>query len=408
MSNQTTSNNSTTRQPGVISGVLLVAGTCVGAGMLALPVATGLAGFVPALFVNVLCWLFMLCTGLLFMEATLWMSEGANVLSMAERFFGKAGKAVGGLLFLFLYYCLLVSYISGGAPLFFKVLPAGLETSKFVAYGAFALVFGVIVFLGSHIVNRVNWILMIGLILSFILLVAIGSSEIQASFLERKNWALSLAAGPILFSAYGYHNIVPSLAIILKRNATKLRWAIVFGTLIPFIAYTLWQWMIIGSLSEQQIMTTAEQGIPITQTLQSITGHPLVSIMGAFFGFFALVTSFLGVSLSMVDFFADGLSVSREGWHRLLLCLIVFIPPTLFAAANPGIFIEAIGIAGGFGEAILNGFFPIAMVWVGRYYLNLPSAYRLPGGKALLVILTLFTALIFGLEAHHLFFGGAL
>lgn len=99
-----------------LSATLLIAGTCIGAGMLALPLVTGLAGFWPAMAVNSLCWLFMLCTGLLFLETTLWMEDGANVLSMAERFFGVSGKVVAGVAFLFLYYCLMVAYLAGARP----------------------------------------------------------------------------------------------------------------------------------------------------------------------------------------------------------------------------------------------------------------------------------------------------
>jgi len=35
----------------LLGGMLLVAGSCIGAGMLALPILTGLAGFIPSLFV---------------------------------------------------------------------------------------------------------------------------------------------------------------------------------------------------------------------------------------------------------------------------------------------------------------------------------------------------------------------
>ncbi|MES2272690.1 MAG: aromatic amino acid transport family protein, partial [Chlamydiota bacterium] len=52
----------------VFGGTLLVAGTSIGAGMLALPVVTASGGFLPALFVYFLCWLFMTCTGLLLLE----------------------------------------------------------------------------------------------------------------------------------------------------------------------------------------------------------------------------------------------------------------------------------------------------------------------------------------------------
>ena len=125
--------------------------------------------------------------------------------------------------------------------------------------------------------------------------------------------------------------------------------------------------MIIGTLSLDNIIGTHFFGEPITETLQRVTDNPRVVLLSQYFGFFALITSFLGVSLSMVDFIADGLGLNREGLSRFGLCLIVFFPPTIFAFTNPGIFIQAIGIAGGFGEAILNGLLPIAIVWVGRY-----------------------------------------
>jgi len=70
----------------------------------------------------------------------------------------------------------------------------------------------------------------------------------------------------------------------------------------------------------------------------------------------------------------------------------------------PGIFIEAIGVAGGYGEAILNGLLPIAIVWVGRYWMKLPSEYSLFGGRTMLIMLALFTLLIIGIETHHLLF----
>jgi len=340
-----------------LSGILLIGGTSIGAGMLALPIMTGMAGFFPGMLINATCWLFMLATGLLFLEVTLWMEEGANVLSMTKRFLGPVGRVIGGFSYIFLYYCLMVAYLAGGTPLLTNALESfvGMAPTGLSGYLLFAGGFGLIVFLGARVVDRVNWILMISLILSYVLLMGTGSSEVQIGFLLRKDWGLTLFAAPILFSAYGYHNIIPTVTSYLKRDIKKLRLALILGTSFPFLVYTLWQWMIIGSLSPEQIALAANEGIPATHMLQGITGSAWVSLFGGYFGFFALVTSFLGVSLSMIDFFADGLKVSREGISRLFLSLLVFLPPAIFAAAYPGIFIKALSLAGGFGEAILNG-----------------------------------------------------
>lgn len=388
-----------------LSGILLVMGTCIGAGMLALPVVTGMAGFLPAIAVNLLCCLFMMATGLLFLEAILWLPDGANVLSLANYFLGATGKIIGGISFLFLYYCLEVSYCAGGAPAFAIVIHqlTGWKIEGLPSYLLFTFVFGLIVYLGARAINRINWLLMAGLFITFFFLIGIGSTQVDNRLLYRADWSLSLAATPVLFGAYGYHNLLPSLSTYLRRHITFLRLSIIFGTLLPFLIYSIWQWMIIGTLTLEQIQGADNRGEPVTQTLQMIVGHPWLSLFGEFFGFFALVTSFLGVSLSMVDFLGDGFNLQRrEGLNRLLLCLAVFIPPALFAASHPHIFIEAIGIAGGYGEAILNGLLPIAMVWVGRYTLNMPSEYTVSGGRPLLILLLVITLIIMGIETHHL------
>ena len=76
----------------------------------------------------------------------------------------------------------------------------------------------------------------------------------------------------------------------------------------------------------------------------------------------------------MVDFFADGLKMQRHGWKRGILSFITFFPPLILVMIYPTIFDKALGIAGGIGEAILNGLIPIALVWVGCFHKGLKMA----------------------------------
>ncbi len=347
-----------------LGGALLIAGTCIGAGMLAILIATGMSGFFPAIFVNTVCWLFMLATGLLFLEATLWMPDGANVISMSGRFLGPVGKWLGGFFFLFLYYNLMVSYIAGGAPLVIEAVRQLTGFQMDVAWGffIFPLVLASVLLAGAWFVDKVNWVLMFSLILSYILLIGTGAGDVNPSLLLKKNWKLSLFAMPILFSAYGYHNIIPSISTYLGRNRNHLRLAVILGTTLPFVVYFIWQWLIMGSVPPKYLEHAASQGIPANTILAQVTGKAWVGSIALFFGFFAIVTSLLGVSLSMIDFMGDGFGMGRKGFQRLALTILVFGPPAAFAYNNPEIFIEALGIAGGFGEAFLNGLLPIALV----------------------------------------------
>ncbi|MBS0622486.1 MAG: tyrosine transporter [Verrucomicrobia bacterium] len=389
----------------ILSGALFVAGTSVGAGMLALPFVTGIAGFWPAMSINCLCWLFMLCTGLLFLEVTLWMPDGANLLSMAYRFLGRWGWIVAGCGFLYLYYCLLVAYFSGGSALwgeaFLQIF--GLHMSPHLALVSFAGIFALIVFLGTWVSDKLNFALMAGLIISYLLLVGVGSSEVMLENLAGKGrWGLAFLAIPTVFSAYGYHNVIPSISTYLKRDAHKLRLAIVIGTSIPFIVFAVWQWLIIGTVPTALLEITRDAGESIAQPLSQVVQNRWVPTLTRYFALFAIQTSILGVGISMVDFLGDGTGIRRKGLGRLLLAIMVFFPPFLFAYFDPTLFFKALHYAGVFGEAVLNGFFPVMMVWVGRYRCHLTSDYQLPGGRWLLSLLLAITFGIIGFEIMQL------
>lgn len=387
-----------------VSGTLLIAGTTTGAGMLGIPLITAKAGFLPAVVITTAVWLFMLATGYLFLEATLWMPEGANVLSMSRRFLGRGGKFIAGGAFLFLYYCLMIAYFAAGAPIFMAGM--GLTLLGTWGYLIFGVIFGGIVVLGLKAVDRINYLLMAAMFLSYFALIGGGIPSISWEKFTRKDWLEAFLAAPILFSAFGYHNIIPSLTSYFGRNVKVLRRSLFWGTLIPFFIYLLWQWLIIGIVPLPAIEEALAKGQPATQALQSLTGYPWIMQTGQFFAFFALTTSMLGVAFSMVDFLGDGLKMRRTGSSRIFLCLLVFLPPFIFSAIDPAIFVLAISFAGGFGEAFLNGLLPIALVWIGRYHRKLESQPQLFGDKKLLILLFSAALSVVAFEIIFLIQGG--
>ncbi|WP_369016672.1 aromatic amino acid transport family protein, partial [Chlamydia pneumoniae] len=71
----------------VLGGSLLIAGSAIGAGVLAVPVLTAKGGFFPATFLYIVSWLFSMASGLCLLEVMTWMKESknpVNMLSMAE------------------------------------------------------------------------------------------------------------------------------------------------------------------------------------------------------------------------------------------------------------------------------------------------------------------------------------
>lgn len=388
----------------VISGTFLIAGTMIGAGMLGIPLVTGVSGFWPGILVTTIVWFFMYCTGLLFLEVTLWMPDGSNVLSIAGRFFGRGGRLISGGMFIFLYYCLMIAYFAAGAPLLADAFSiVGFNVTGWEMFALFGFVFGGIVAIGPKSIDRVNIIMSVAMIAAWFTLIGSGGDEVDSVRLKFTKWPAMLMAMPVLFSAFGFHNVIPSLCTYLKRDKKSLRFAVFWGSFLPLIVYIVWQWLVIGAVPQEILSKTLEEGTPITTAFGAVTGNPMFVMVGRFFAFFAIVTSTLGVAFSMVDFLGDGFKVEeRKGLSRVALTLLTFIPPFVLSTLNPGIFTTALGVAGGFGEAFLNGLLPIGLLWVGKYTWKLKADLNWLENKGILTFLTLYALFVVILEVIHL------
>ncbi len=378
-----------------ISAVFLIAGTCIGGGMLALPVATGISGFIPSTLIMTLCWLAMTASALLLLEVNLWMKEGAHVITMASTILGPVGKFVSWCVYLFISYASIVAYTAAGGSLVINGADNlfHLHLSKEWGCLLFIVFFGGIIYLGNRIVGRVNTILFVAMIVAYFALVATGISEVKREFLEHMHWPTSFLAVPLLLTTFSFQTMLPSLTPYLKRNAWALRWAIIGGTTLTFIVYLIWQWLVLGIIpvsGPNSLIKALEVGEPITQFLREHVQSPWVSVIAEYFAFFALVTSFLGMALGLFDFLSDGLKIPNKGKGKIFLSLLIIVPTFIFAAYFERIFLLALDTSGGFGDSILNGIMPVLMVWVGRYILKFPDDYRTPGGKPLLIVVLAF------------------
>ncbi len=388
----------------VISGTFLIAGTMIGAGMLGIPLVTGVSGFWPGIAITTIVWFFMYCTGLLFLEVTLWMPDGSNVLSIAGRFFGKGGRLISGGMFVFLYYCLLIAYFAAGAPLLGDAFSSlGLSFTGWEMFAVFGIIFGAIVAIGPKSIDRVNIMMSVAMIAAWFILIGSGGGEVEPARLKFIKWPAMFMAMPVLFSAFGFHNVIPSLCTYLKRDKRSLRFAVFWGSFLPLIVYIVWQWLVIGVIPQEALAKTLEEGTAITAAFGSVTGNPTFVTVGRFFAFFAIVTSTLGVAFSMVDFLGDGFKIEeRKGLRWVGLTLLTFIPPFILATLNPGIFTMALGIAGGFGEAFLNGLLPIGLLWVGKYIWKLKADLNWLENRGVLSFLILYALFVVALEVIHL------
>lgn len=366
--------------------ILLIAGCCIGAGMLGLPVISALAGFKPSMAMFVLSWLFMTTSALLLLEVNIWFSTEVSLISMAGRTLGIGGKLISWLCFLFLFYALGVAYIAGGGELAANFVQefANISIPNWVGSFVISLLFGLFVYLGTRAVDLFNRLLMAGLITTYLLLVVLGAPHVKSENLQYVNWKSAGFVLPVMIISFGFHNLIPSLSTYLQWDIKRLRLAIISGSALALGIYILWEWLILGLVPVNRngnIQQVLSEGEMATQFLKDAAGSSWVLNVTQYFAFFAIVTSFLGNSLSFVDFLADGLNIRKTQLGKLFLCFLVIIPPFIFSLIYPHIFLSALNYAGAFGAVILFGILPALMVWSGRYYKNLGQMHLVPGGK---------------------------
>ncbi len=375
--------------PRVISGSFIVAGTAIGAGMLGIPFVTANAGFSGACLVTIAVWLFMVITGLLFMEITLQMPRGSNILSITKYYLGSRASFFAGVMFLFLYYCFMTAYFAGSAPLFQSIISQcfGLQISPPVATLIFSILFSLIIYAGIKTVDRFNWVLMTGMVLFYFALIGVGFQGKSLSIDYSLKIMPMIGAVPILFGAFGYHNVIPSLCDYLEKDKKSLYLSIVIGTSITLIVYLIWQGFILSNVKPEVIAETLKEGKNPIHALQRMAPGAKILTFATYFSFCALATSVLGVGLSLVDFIRDGFSLRKKNISRISLIFLAFLPPLFLCLTDPTIFYTALGWAGGFGESFLNGMLPILLVWTGRYVMNEAGIYKAPGEKVMLSLL---------------------
>lgn len=383
----------------LLGSILLIVGTSIGAGMLALPIATAQLGFAGSLILLFVCWFVMTAGAFLILEVNLWMPTNSNINTMARHTVGPIGQIVSWLAFLSLLYSLLCAYIGGGSDLFRNLLEtAGINVPASLAIVTFTFIFGSVVYLGIKSVDYVNRGLMFVKFGAYFLLVillmpVVSSAKLAVGDLHHLTSATAIT---VTITSFGFAAIVPSLRIYFAGDTHNLKKAIIIGSVIPLICYIAWDIAIMGVIPHQGLMAILHSDSStsdLVNTLSETAANPSITIFIQLFTSICVLTSFLGVSLCLTDFWADALQLEKKGSSNLIIMAATFLPPLLVVLFFPNIFVTALKYAGIYCMVLLV-LLPTWMVWAGRYHRKHKNGFRVPGGKPLLVVLFLISIII--------------
>lgn len=357
-----------------IGATLIITGTAVGAGMLAIPLVMASLGVWTASALLIFCWAVMLYTALQFLEVNLAFPKNSSFSTMASKTLGPVGSVITWVTICLLLYALCAAYITGGSALLGPLLSLPHDLSVII----FTVFFGVFVFLGTRSVDYLNRVLMFIKLGAFFILAGLALPHVNASFLAGHPDSKSiLMALPVLMTSFGFHPVIPSIRLYIGDRPVRLRWIIISGCTLPLIIYLLWVFSTLGVLPNQgpdSLKTLVAQGGSVGEmvsALQHYLHNGKIEFFVNLFTDVAVTTSFLGVALGLFDFMLDGFKVSASQWvGRSMTWLLVFGIPALIALFYPQGFVKILSCAGIF-VAILLLILPSWMVFKLRKKLNL-------------------------------------
>lgn len=390
------------KKPSVLGGTMIIAGTAIGAGMLALPTISAGMWIWWSLGLMVITWLMMLLSSQAILEVNLNYNPGASFHTLVHDNLGKFWNLVNGLSVAFVLYILLYAYVSGGGSMvvYTSVALFGYEPPKFLSGLLFAILLSGCVWWSTYAVDRFSVVMIGGMVITFIFAMSGMLGEVKTSLLlDLQNDGSSygifvFVAVSTYLTSFCFHASVPSLVKYFGKDPVSINKCLIYGTLIALLAYVIWIVACDGNIMRSDFKEVIAAGGNVSHLIEAassnLNGSFLLRMLDAF-AFLAVATSFLGAGLGLFDYMADlcGFNDSRIG--RTKTMLVTFAPPIIAGMIYPDGFLLAIGWAG-LAATIWSVVIPALLLRASRKRIeNQEVNYQVKGGN-----LTIYALLIFG------------
>ena len=389
------------KTPSLFGGAMIIAGTVIGAGMLANPTATSGVWFTGSLIVLLYTWFSMLSSGLMILEVNTHYPHGASFDTMVKDLLGPTWNAINGVAVAFVLYLLTYAYIFVGGDLTAKGLGGALGVKIPLTVGqlAFFLIFATCVWASARLVDRFTSILIGGMVLTFIWATGglIAEAKLPVLFDTQAPsgtpyWIYISAALPVCLASFGFHGNVSSLLKYFKGDAPKVAKSLWAGTLIALVIYVLWQIAIQGNLPRSEfapVIATDGQVSVLIEVLSKFVQTGSMAAILSFFSYMAIATSFLGVTLGLFDYIADIFKWDDSVSGRTKTAALTFLPPLVSCLLFPTGFVTAIGYVG-LVATVWTCFLPSLLLLRSRQKFGKGKNYTVYGGAWLIYWVNLF------------------
>jgi tyrosine-specific transport protein len=337
--------------------IMIVAGTTIGGGMLALPMTSAPLEFVEATFFMMFFWVLMVFTGFLQADVHKHSQKSLSIATLSGAILGPWAKRLASISLLLLFHALLAAYATGAS----QIIKNHADSFFGAHHGTFNFLYPslYVILCAFSISYRVKWLdytnrfFFLLKLVAFLILLGSLLPHVQSSYFFPKEpvcccdslaplWPYISLAIPIFFTSFGFHGSIPSLFSYMDNDVKNLKKAIFWGSLIPLIVYILWQSMTLGVLDHNpELLSKLAKTGDLSLFTQELTAHstlPFFQTLISLFAFLAITTSFLGVGLGLLDY-------TKEQFSGKSSVLLTFLPSVIMACFYPKGFLTCLRYA---------------------------------------------------------------
>lgn len=375
----------------LFEAIALLVGTIIGAGIFGIPYAVSKVGFAIGFFYILFLGTAVLITTLCYGEVILRTKETHQMVGYAQKYLGSLGKNILSFSLIFGIYGALLAYMIGIGDFANAILSPYFGGTPFLYAAIFFILGSLVIFFGLRVVAKFEKIMVLVLILVIILIFIFGISHVKFENLIsfNKNY-LFLPYGVILFAFTGA-TAVADMRKVLFRQETKLKKAIFFGHLIPFLIYSIFAFVVCGVTGQK----TSEEAII---GLSDFLGQKIFTL-GAILGILTMSTSFFTLGLVLKEIFIYDYKLNNViSW--ILTCFVPFLVFLLGLVS----FIKVIAMVGAITGG-LNGIVILLMYLKTKEKGEQKPAFSLNIPRLIIYILFLIFGLGILYQIYYLFLG---
>ncbi|WP_117232644.1 amino acid permease [Vibrio maerlii] len=366
----------------LLGSSLIISGTALGAGMLAIPMVLAQFGLLYGTLLMIFICVGTAYAALLLLEATIKTGGGLGLNSVARKTLGKWGQLSTNALVYALLICLLMAYILGAGDLVTQLCNYfGISLSSVESQISFTLIAGLAIVCGTNVIDKLNRVLFLVMILSLLATLTFLFPDMNftrlSDDLSHDHLGL-IKTSAVLFTSFGSMVVIPSLASYNHEATDKqLRNMVILGSVIPLVCYLAWLYAVVGNIESEHLRSL--NGVSGLIAAFQNKSSWIATLLSLFTGL-ALLTSFFGVAMALYNQNRD--MFNQNKW---VTYVITFIIPLIGAVVAADKFLAVLGYAG-IILVFLAVFIPLLMVHSLRNAKVEESRYQAEGGNILLVL----------------------